>query len=207
MHWSNAQRAAASKPRRRSWAAMAIGVLLTIGSVLGWAVWPLLAMANLHHAARIGDVEALQRGVDWPAVRESITASAIEHIALATATAPDDERAGSGGAAEFGRVLGRIVGPALAKRAVARFASPEGVVAAFEDRRRLRRLAGTPEQNRDWLERVRETWSRLDSFRFASPSTVEVVARIDKHRSQRVRAKLELRGWRWIVTAVHLPAS
>lgn len=106
--------------KTKMWAGVAIAVIVL--AAIWYVVSPFQAFAGLAEAARVGDRNKLEQGVDFPAVREGLKAQL--NARLVTAIGAD--KALSDG--PFG-ALGALLGPTVVDQVVDAAVTPDGVAA------------------------------------------------------------------------------
>lgn len=118
----------APKARRSGGTALVVAAALAVAALLASGAWiyasPWLAVSALRDAADRGDAAALERGVDFPALRATLAAE-LEARARSSAT--------SAGGALLGSLAAGLAGP-LARGAVDRLVTPEAVAGLLRGR-------------------------------------------------------------------------
>jgi hypothetical protein len=184
-------------------------VLLVMPLGLAYLVWPVHAALEIREAMAAGDTAALNRKIDWPALRTSLKSSITPETLARLSQEPDAPKP------SMWQRIKAAVAPSMADTVIDRYVTPENLPVLLGYRRIYRGtvqpaigpkepptvLAGT------WLsggsiDRFASFWSRVRSATFQSPSRF-VLEVEDKHRPERrYFGTLELRGWEWKLTGL-----
>ncbi|MCB1548785.1 MAG: DUF2939 domain-containing protein [Hyphomicrobiaceae bacterium] len=175
--------------------------LLTIAAVMLalLAAWPFVSAGRLKLAIRTGDVATVEQGVDWPRVKATLKASLLR-MAQAEPR-PDAPRPGV-----FRRMARRITGavaPSLISRTLDSYGTAEALVALDAQRRRWSERLGRPEP-KGLIAKSADLWRRLRHVSFKGPARVEITIATRSDPRRHTRSVFELRGWRWILTEMHI---
>jgi len=182
--------------RRTSFALIAALLLLAAC----YAAWPLLSLLQIKHAAETGDTATLERAIDWPAVKESLTATLVAQM---TAAPSQPETGAMGYLRRMGRKLNAMVAPGMIRGAVSRYATPAGVVELAEQRRVWSRRLGDPLPE-TFVDKMKDLLSRTRRISFVSLTRVEAEIEARGNPGQRIVAVVGLRGWRWMLSEVRV---
>jgi hypothetical protein len=106
--------------KSKLWGGVAIAVILL--AALWYVLSPFQAFASLAEAARVGDRNKLEAGVDFPAVREGLKEQLNARLTTALST---DSSLSKG---PFG-ALGALLGPTVVDQVVDSAVTPDGVAA------------------------------------------------------------------------------
>jgi len=106
----------------KKWIAIAVGIFLLCGAIYFGS--PYYAARQLRDAALAGDKDALEAGVDFPAVRESLKSQLSAVFMHKLQNDPEMQNNPFAG-------LGAIMAPALVDRAVDAYITPDGIAAAI----------------------------------------------------------------------------
>ena len=139
-----------------------LGLAAAAVFVLAYAASPLLAARALVQAARTGDEKALERQVDFPALRQSLK---DELNARMIAEMRSDPRMADSGLSG----LGMLLAPAIVGGAVDAFVTPQAISMMVQEGRAPKPAAAvaTPQEAKSDRNRVRQSWSYRDLDTFA----------------------------------------
>jgi hypothetical protein len=170
-------------------------VALAVGASL-YALSPWWALAGLAQAVEKGDRYGMQRYIDFPRVRESVSAQADAYLAK---KAGSDEVAGA---------VGAMIGSVVVNRAVENAVSPDGLARLLAISREARRDGGSgggdgkkvesrPKAARSLHERLDLDWVGLSSVRVTS---------FNRKGKLLTTGYLERQGLTWRVVDIEVPA-
>ncbi len=169
-------------------------------AVVSFVAWPMLSLLQIKHAAETGDTATLERVIDWPAVKDSLTTTLITQM---TAAPSQSESGAMGYLRRMGRKLNAMVAPGMIRGAVSRYATPAGVVELAAQRRTWARRLGDPLPE-TFADKMKDLLSRTRRISFISLTRVEAEIEARGNPEQRVVAVVALRGWRWMLSAVRV---
>ncbi len=186
----------ANAPLARKHLRLAIALLAALSAVLVAyvAAGPYLAINGIRKALQAQDVAALQRHVDFPALRVNMKAQVEDHVA----------RRG-GGLAESGGLLGAIglrAGEALGGLAVDTLVTPLGIGALLQGRSLWMRASGRTVDGDTYG--APQPVDPLAQARLRYESTSRFTATVPDPRGDMV-VVLQRQGLRWRLTDVRLP--
>ena len=165
----------------------AVAVLLIV-----WIASPVLAGQALIRAARAGDEQALDRLVDFPALRSSLKSELNDEVATRIGHDPRVERSGLGG-------LGMILAPMLLGGAVDAVVTPQGVAAMVRTGEAPDPTAPPEKATKDDGSDVHQSWGYRDFDTFAITLTQR------KSPDRRLALLLDRRGlFGWKLAGVDL---
>lgn len=175
----------------KKWLALALVVLL---AVMGYGIaGPFLAMQGIRAAVEERDMAALDRHVDFPAVRRSLRLQIEDTLA---------RRAGADGQEGLLEAIGLKAASMAASTAADAVASPAGIAAVLEGRSVVRRIAGGG--SRDAFADV-EPEQLLDDAEYGFESPSRFTATVRNADGHPVVFVLTRQGLRWRVTDVRVP--
>lgn len=165
----------------------AVAVLLIV-----WVASPVLAGQALIRAAKAGDEQALDRLVDFPALRSSLKTELNDEVVNRVGHDPRVERSGLGG-------LGMILAPMLLGGAVDAVVTPQGVAAMVRTGEAPDPTAPPKKASGDDGSDVHQSWGYRDFDTFA----ITLTQRKDPDR--RLALLLDRRGlFGWKLAGVDL---
>jgi len=189
-------------------------VLLLVLIVAGaYSATPFLAMWQIREALRAGDITTLERRVDWVSVRRSLKQSNGE---VRAALAEYSQASGLPKPGIWSRIKSAAA-PFFADPLIDRYVTAEGAPQIYGWRQTWRQkvrpavgfsepptvLAATPLAGTG-VDRAVSVARRVTRAAFVSPTRVEVEVRDRYKADRRWLAVLELNGWSWQLTEVHI---
>jgi hypothetical protein len=172
-------------------------ILLVLALALAAGLYvlsPWWSMAGLAQAVEKGDRYGMQRYIDFPRVRESVSAQADAYLA---------EKAGSD---DVAGAVGAMIGSVVVNRAVETVVSPDGIaklLAISKDSRRNggggegKKVESRPKTARSLHERIDLHWVGLSSVRVTS---------YNRKGKLITTGYLERQGLTWRVVDIEVPA-
>jgi hypothetical protein len=154
----------------------------------GYAVSPAFAVWQLMTALHSGDIVALQRGVDWPALRSGMKQDITDGVIAAFGGATGQTQLASTGLPPFGASF--ISG--IAGNAIEREVTAENV-AAMGTRLQTEEAAST------------SLFSRIARARFDSLTDFTLAVQGDDADDGMLKLHLELRGGHWVLVRAWIP--
>ena len=176
--------------------------LLVIGiAALAYLAWPFLAIAQLGNAVQGGDVETLEKRVDWDGVRGYLKADLSQ-----TVSANLQDRASNSGNA-LGGLLASVIAPSVSEGVVDGLVdatvTPE-VIAELSKRRSDSKDADTIEARRE--EMLKDPLKHVQWAFFSGPTTFEAQLRPDRGEPV-TQFNFELQGLNWKLVRVIPPEN
>lgn len=182
---------------RKTGFALVAALLLAAAS---FAAWPMVSLLQIKHAAETGDTATLERAIDWPAVKDSLTTTLVAQM---TAAPLQPETGAMGYLRRMGRKLNAMVAPGMIRGAVSRYATPAGVVELAAQRRTWARRLGNPLPE-TFVEKMKDLLSRTQRISFLSLTRVEAEIEARGNPEQRIVAVVALQGWRWMLREIRV---
>ena len=188
-------------------------LLLVLIAAGAYSAAPFLAVWQIREALRSNDITTLERKVDWVSVRRSLKQSNGE---IRAAIAEYSQASGIPKPGIWDR-LKTSVAPLFADPLIDRYVTAEGAPQIYRWRETWRQkvrpavgfsepptlLAATPLAG-TVVDRAVSIACRLTRAAFVSPTRVEVEVRDRYKADRRWRAVLDLNGWAWQLTEVHI---
>lgn len=185
------------------------GGLVLVALALGYVAWPVHAALAIREAMIEGDVQTLNRKVEWDSLRASLKSSLTPEAIAKLAHDPDAPR----------RTLWQSIKASLAPRfadsVIDRYVTPEHLPVFLGYREVYKGsirpvlglkeppgpLASTPLANTS-VDRMAGFWKRVRKAVFVSPTKLLLEVE-DKYRpNRRYTGTLELKNYEWRLTAL-----
>ncbi len=192
-----------------------VGAVLLLALVVAgaYSATPFLAMWHIREALRSNDITTLERKVDWVSVRRSLKQSNGE---VRAAIAEYSQASGLPKPGIWDR-LKTAAAPFFADPLIDRYVTAQGAPQIYGWRETWRQkvrptvgfsepptaLASTPLAGTG-VDRAASLARRVTRAAFVSPTRVEVEVRDRYREDRRWRAVLDLNGWAWQLTEVHI---
>lgn len=168
-------------------------IVVLAALALAWSAWPFFTLYELSRAVRTADAGAMERRVDFPALRRSLGAQLGQTYARLTGARPD------------GLIIataGSIVDPL-----VARLVAPDVLADILRHGWPKKMLpAAPPNIEAPNLQSLGDVWRLyaasdygIGRFRLGLPLTAPA--------NRQFRLHLDLRNWRWNLTGLDLPGE
>jgi hypothetical protein len=172
---------------RKTLAAIVLFALLT----LAWTAWPLFALYDLSRAVRTADAAAMERRVDFPALRRSLGVQLGQTYARLTGQRPDGLIVATAGSV-VDPLVARLIAPDVLTDLL-RHGWPKTLIAApppVIDAPNLQTLGDV------WRLYIASDYG-IGRFRLGLPLSATA--------ERQYRLHLDLRNWRWRLAGLDLP--
>ncbi len=187
----------------------ALGLLLLMA--LGYVAWPVMTALQIREAMRAGDVETLNRKVDWDSVRASLKASLTPEAIARLAEDPDAPKPSTW------QSIKAAIAPRFADTVIERYVTPEHLPVFLGYRETYKGtirpalglkdppgpLAGTPLAGTG-LDKGLGFWKRVRKAVFTSPSRLLLEVEDQAKAGRRYIGTMERRGLQWQLTGLSI---
>jgi hypothetical protein len=174
------------------------GVMLLLG--FGWVIWPYYSVYDLVTGLKAGDVQTLQKRVDWNTVRQSLRGDV--NASLLRSQAKDQS--------DFSRGLTMTIGPALIGQMIDGYVTPQAIARLMQDDRASTVSSSTtnpPAANQNVRQTISQFSSKQVAYAFFSGSPFSF--RIDvRSPNPQVQGLIKLHfSWHgdWTLDEISLP--
>ena len=195
---------------RKALIAILVPALLT----LGYIAWPFWSALQLKLAVKAGDIAAIERKVEWDALRTSLRKSLLANMALhpgVTGKSATPSKAGI-----WQRIKAKVA-PSVIDSTVTRMLTPKGLSRLFAAREGYRRKLlptlglGKPPSlfegtwlEGSWIDKFSDNIERVEHVVFTSPTRVEIEV-IDRYTPDRhFITVLQLKNFDWKLVGLRL---
>ncbi len=160
---------------------------------------PFITAWSIREAVRNGDSAYLERAIDWPSIRLTLTPS-LTQLAV-SGTDSEDSLTHDQNPPSLWQRLKTYVSQGAVASAVETSITPEGLTRMFKLRKAYREyISGDPDDaNLAVIERMRRAWARVKRAEFTSLTRFEVDMTDKLDETRLYLAKLELTGAGWIM--------
>ncbi|MBX9684852.1 MAG: DUF2939 domain-containing protein [Hyphomicrobium sp.] len=174
-----------------------IAVMATLAAI--YVAAPFMTAWSIREAVRNGDTAYLERAIDWPSIRLTLTPS-LTQLAV-SGTDSEDAHANDQNPPSLWQRLKTYVSQGAVASAVETSITPEGLTRLFTLRKAYRQyVSGDPDDaNLAVTERMRRAWARVKRAEFTSLTRFEVDMTDKLDETRMYLAKLELTGVGWIM--------
>lgn len=179
---------------KKRWLLMAAALLLVLGTVAGWAAGPWWAMRGIDQALTTRSPAALEKHIDFPALRVNLKAQLEDRIVRAAG--PDQQ------ANRFG-ALATFAASKLAGAGVDTVVTPAGLVTLLHGQGLVRRATGHTETADSYAPPASPKPFRDVQWRYESLQRFTATAR--NEQQQETVFVFARQGLRWKLVDIRLP--
>lgn len=185
--------------------------LLLLGLTAAYLAWPIASAVQIREAMRSGDVETLNRKVDWDSVRASLKASVAPETLVRLSENPEAPKR------SWWQSIKAAVAPKLADTVIDRYVTPEQLPIFLGYRETYKGtirpalgLKDPPTVLRDTplagtsIDKGLSFWKRVRKAVFVSPWRVLLEVEDQFNQGRSYTGTLELRGLQWQLTALSI---
>lgn len=189
-----------------------LGVVIAVMVLaLAWIAWPVATALKIREAMLAGDIEVLNRKIEWDSVRASLKSSLTPETMARLAQDPDSPKPSTW------QKIKAAVAPRFAETVIERYVTAEQLPVFLGYRETYRGtirpalglkppatvMAGTWLQG-TFIDKGLSFWKRVRRAAFTSPSRVSLEVEDDYHPGRRYTGVLERRGWEWKLTGLSI---